>query len=178
MQTPINSSSPPSRLSAAPPDLLAGRFTGRSEFADLVRAALSGASAQGWREMIWSDDNFDDWPLGERTVIDLLHGWARTGRKLTLLARSYDGIVRRHARFVVWRQSFSHLIECRASRSAPGDPLPSALWSPYWVFERLDLTDSTGVAGSEAARRVALKERLRELLLHGTPAFAATTLGL
>ena len=158
--------------------LPSGRFSGRSEFANLIRAALGAAAAQGWQEMIWCDDDFDDWPLGERAVIDSLHGWAHTGRKLTLLARNYDGIVRRHARFVTWRQSFSHLIDCRSSRSAPSDALPSALWSPHWVFQRLDLVHGTGIAGSGAARRVALKERLDELLLHSTPAFAATTLGL
>lgn len=174
----MNSRSPLLPQPVAQTILPTGRFSGRSEFADLVRAALSAAAAQGWHEMIWCDDDFDDWPLGERAVIDSLHGWARTGRKLTLVARRYDGVVRRHARFVTWRQSFSHLIDCRASRSATGDPLPSALWSPHWVFERLDLAHSTGVAGSEAARRVALKERLGELLSHSTPAFAATTLGL
>ena len=174
----MNSRTPPAPELAAQPALPAGRFSGRSEFADLVRAAMSAAAAQGWHEMIWCDDDFDDWPLGERAVIDSLHSWARTGRKLTLLARNYDCIVRRHARLVTWRQSFSHLIDCRASRSAPGDSLPSALWSPHWVFERLDLAHSTGVAGSETARRVAMKERLGELLLHSTPAFAATTLGL
>ena len=163
---------------AAPAALLEGPFSGRSEFASLIRAALSTAGAQGWREMIWCDDDFDDWPLGELAVIESLQRWARTGGKLTLLARNYDGIVRRHARFVSWRQTFSHLVECRASRSGPADLLPSALWSPAWVFERLDQTHCKGIAGSQAARRVALKERLGERLLHSAPAFSATTLGL
>jgi hypothetical protein len=51
-------------------------------------------------------------------------------------------------------------------------------WSPAWAFERLDLVHSTGVAGSEAVRRLALKERLAEKLLRSSPAFAATTLGI
>jgi len=160
------------------PDLLEGRFSGRGEFARLVRDAFAMASAQGWREMIWCDGDFDDWPLGERALIESLQHWARPGRRLTLLARNYDGIVRRHARFVAWRQTFSHLVECRACRSAPADPLPSALWSPGWVFERLDPAHSIGVAGSQAARRVELRQRLGERLLHSAPAFAATTLGL
>jgi hypothetical protein len=174
----MNSCATPAPHDEVQPALPAGRFSGRSEFTELVLGAFTAAAAQGWHEMIWCDDDFDDWPLGERAVIASLQGWARNGRKLTLLARHYDGIVRRHARFVSWRQIFSHLIDCRVSLSKPGDPLPSALWSPHWVFERLDLTHSAGMAGAEPVRRVALKERLGELLLHSSPAFPATTLGL
>ncbi len=159
-------------------ELAEGRFEGRHAFGDLLRNAFAHAAAQGWREMIWCDPDFDDWPLGERSVIAPLQAWARSGRKLTMLARHYDGIVRRHARFVSWRQTFSHLVECRVAGTGPADVLPSALWSPDWVLERLDLEHSTGFAGSETLRRVALRERLQERLLKSTPGFAATTLGL
>ena len=163
---------------AATPVLHEGRFSGRSEFAERIRAAFLGAAAQGWQQMIWCDDDFDDWPLGERAVIESLQRWARTGRKLTLLARDYNGIVRRHARFVSWRQTFSHCVECQGSRGRAGDVLPSALWSPQWTIERLDLERSTGIASADAARRVAQQERLGALLQRSTPAFAATTIGL
>jgi hypothetical protein len=108
-------------------------------------------------------------------VAQSLNDWATSGRKLTMLAQDYAEVTRRHARFVTWRRTWSHIVECRGH--AAGD-LPSALWSPGWVFERLDLVHSTGVAGSEAGRRVALKERLSEKLLRSSPAFAATTLGI
>jgi hypothetical protein len=155
-----------------------GRFAGRDEFAELIRHALQVAAGAGWREMIWCDADFDDWPLGERAVIDSLQAWSHSGRKLTVLAQRYDGIVRRHARFVTWRQHYSHLVECRASARGPADALPSALWSPGWAFERLDQTHSSGFSGSEPGRRVGLREKLGERLLKSTPAFAATTLGL
>jgi hypothetical protein len=158
--------------------LLDGRFEGRSAFGDLVRSAIEQAAARSWREMIWCDDNFDDWPLGERGVVGALQAWSRDGRKLTMLARKYEGIVRRHARFVTWRQTFSHLVECRVAGGASADSLPSGLWSPDWVFERLDVERCAGFAGSEPIRRVALRERLQERLLKSTPGFAATTLGL
>ena len=159
-------------------NLLEGRFEGRSEFGDLVRDAFGQAAAQGWREMIWCDTDFDDWPLGERSVVSALQAWAHTGRKLTMLAKKYDPIIRRHARFVAWRQTFSHLVECRVTGGGAADVLPSALWSPGWVFERLDVERCSGFAGSETIRRVALKERLQERLLKSAPGFAATTLGL
>lgn len=166
-----------SHLSPAPPSpaLLQGRFEGRSEFADLVRHAFVVAAEQGWREIILCDANFEDWPLGERVVAQALNDWAASGRKLTMLAQNYDELIRRHARFVTWRRTWSHIIDCRGHASGE---LPSVFWSPGWAFERLDLVHSTGVAGSEPGRRVALKERLTEKLLRSSPAFAATTLGI
>jgi hypothetical protein len=58
------------------------------------------------------------------------------------------------------------------------DDLPSVLWAPGWSFERLDRKRCTGVAGTDAVRCTALRERLNERLLKSTPAFAASTLGL
>lgn len=161
-----------------PGPLLQGRFSGRSEFAELVRQAFAAAATQGWREIMVCDPDFADWPLGERAFVQALGDWSRTGRKFTMIARSYDEIVRKHARFVTWRGSWAHIVECRGSAASAADNLPSALWSGHWVFERIDVPRCSGVAGPEADRRVALKERLSERLLHSSPAFAATTLGL
>jgi len=136
------------------------------------------AADQGWREIIICDPSFEDWPLGERSVAQALNDWAGSGRKLTMLAQNYDEVVRRHARFVSWRRTWSHIIECRGSGSVPASDLPSALWSPVWVFERLDVARSTGISGPEAPRRQVLRERLTEKLKRSSPAFAATTLGI
>lgn len=163
---------------AGPHALLQGRFSGPAEFADLIRQALAAAAAQGWHEIILCDPDFGDWPLGERAVAQALHDWARRGRKLTMLARNYDAVLRRHARFVTWRRSWSHLVECCGSAASPVGSLPSALWSPGWVVERLDIERSTGLAGFDAVRRIALKERLNERLQNSSPAFPATVLGL
>lgn len=160
------------------PNLPEGRFSGRDEFAELIRLALSTAAAQGWREIILSDPHFGEWPLGERAVAQALNDWSKTGRKLTLVAENYDMLVRKHARFVTWRRTWAHIVECRKAVAAPADSLLSGLWSPGWVFERLDLPRCAGWSGSEVARRVALKERLAEVLLHSSPAFPASTLGL
>ena len=168
----------PQESSAPVPGLPQGRFEGRVEFAELVRRSFAMAAEQGWREIMVCDATFEDWPLGERSVAQSLNDWAGTGRKLTMLAQNYDQVVRRHARFVTWRRTWSHIIECRSSGSMSANDLPSALWSPVWVFERLDMARSTGVAGSEAARRLALRERLAEKLQRSSPAFAATTLGI
>lgn len=160
------------------PILLEGRFGGPAEFAALIRLAFATAAARGWREIILSDSSFEDWPLGERAVAQSLNDWSRSGRKLTMLAKNYDEVMRRHARFVTWRCTWAHMVECRRNATISSDDLPSALWSPEWVFQRLDLARCTGVAGLEPARRVMLKERLDECLRKSSPAFPATTLGI
>lgn len=164
-----------------PGDLLVlpdGRFTGRSEFTALVRQALLVAAAEGWREITVCDADFADWPLGERAVSEALQAWSQGGRRFTMLARNYDEVVRRHARFVTWRRTWSHIIECRSSAHTSADDMPSALLGPTWAFERLDPVRCSGVSGHEAVRRVALAEKLRERLATSTSSFAASTLGL
>lgn len=164
----------------APPGaaLAEGRFAGRGEFTDMIRQAFAAAAVQGWREIVLSDPDYADWPLDERGVTEALHAWSRTGRRLTMMARSYDAIVRRHARFVVWRRNWAHLVECRSVVAASANTVPSALCSPGWAFERLDVGRCSGVAGFDAARLVGLKERLNEALRYTVPAFPASVLGL
>lgn len=163
----------------AAPGLPEGRFSGRVDFQQLVRDALACAAREGWPELILSDADFQDWPLGERAVVESLHAWARRGRRLSLLACRYDDVLRRHARFVQWRGTWDHLLSCRASRSADPLELPSLLWSPGWALHRLDRERCTGVATTQPQQRVALREQLREWLVNkSTPGFPASTLGL
>lgn len=158
--------------------LLQGRFSGPREFAQLVRDALAAAAQAGWREIVLSDPDFADWPLGERAVAQSLQDWSASGRRCTLLARRWDEVARRHARFVTWRQTWSHIIDARGCPSADRAELPSAIWSPAWVLQRLDLDHGVGWCGSEPARRVELREQLDHWLTKSSPAFPATTLGL
>jgi hypothetical protein len=162
----------------AAPRLPGGRFEGREPFRQLVRDALACAAHEGWREIILADPDFDDWPLGERAVAESLQAWAGAGRRMVLLARNYDLVASRHARFVHWRVRWAHIITAVGCRSADRLDLPSALWSPAWVLERRDIEHSNGWCGSEPERRVALREALQEWLQKATPAFPATTLGL
>ena len=155
-----------------------GRFDGPNEFAALIRLAFVVAAEQGWRDIILSDCSFEDWPLGERAVAQSLNDWSSSGRKLTILAKNYDGLIRRHARFVSWRRTWAHIIDCRSNASVSADDFPSAFWSPSWVFQRLDRDRCTGISSAEATRRAALRERLDECLRRSSSAFAATTLGI
>ncbi len=158
--------------------LPSGRFAGREEFAKLIRDALQTAATEGWREIILSDATFEDWPLRERVVVESLQAWSKTGRRMTLLAKSFDVVMRSQPRFVAWRRTWSHIIECRACRTVDALDFPSVLWSGSWVLQRLELQHSTGFCGAEPERRLRLRELLDERLRVSTPAFAASTLGL
>ncbi|MCX7277897.1 MAG: hypothetical protein NTZ15_11330 [Burkholderiales bacterium] len=155
-----------------------GRFLGRVAFQQLVRDAFACAAHEGWREIFISDSNFEDWPLGERAVCAALQSWARSGRRFTMLAQNFEEVVRRHARFVEWRVTWSHLVECRAWRSADPLELPSALCSPEWMMRRLDPLHCSGLSTDDAASRIQLRQTLDTGWQKGSPAFASSVLGL
>lgn len=155
-----------------------GAFSGPSEFADHIRLALDCAGRLDWRSMIWCDSDFMDWPLGERAVIESLDAWAASGRHLVLIAHDFDAFVRHKPRFVTWRKTWDHIIECRQCRHRDAGDLPSAVWSPHWALRRIEVTRSVGTADLEPRLRVLLKEELDECYRQGSPAFPATTLGL
>jgi len=163
---------------AQPAALPSRRFEGRTEFRDLVRDALDCAGREGWPEIILSDADFADWPLGERAVADALNTWARGGRKMVLLARDYEHAVRNHARFVQWRGTWSHIVTAWGCRAADRLELPSGIWSHGWVLERLDPDRCNGYCGAEPARRLLMRERLNHWIARSSSAFPATRLGL
>jgi hypothetical protein len=174
----MNDDRTPPAANAPTPQLPAGRFEGRVAFEQLVRDALAGAAREGWREIILCDATFADWPLGERVVAESLQAWSASGRRCILLARKWDDAIRRHARFVNWRRTWAHIIEARACPSADPLDLPSAIWSPGWVMQRLDIEHCNGYTGTEPERRVLLRESLNEWLGRSSPSFPAHTLGL
>ncbi len=154
------------------------RFSGRSEFQQLVRETFERAAQEAWNEIIVSDVNFGDWPLGERAVAQSLNAWSKSGRRFTMLAKSYSEMPIRYARFVTWRRTWSHIIECWACPDAELTDFPSAIWTPSWALVRLDTERSTGVTTKAPAGRLQLHEKLREWQRKGTPGFPASTLGL
>ena len=168
----IESSSPP------PIRLLDGAFSGRVQFQQLIRDAIACAAREGWREMVWMDLNFEDWPLGERSVEADLQAWSATGRKLTIVAKRFDPLIAKHHRFVNWRKQWSHIVEARAVTSASDEEFPSLILSPHWAMHRLQPALCKGFAGFEPKRRIDLRELSNEWLALSAPSFVATTLGL
>lgn len=170
------STSPPTDLASAEPP--GRRFSGPSEFRDLVRDIFARAQQEAWREIVISDWDFAEWPLGERAVAQALQDWSRSGRRFTVLASRYDEVVRRHARFVTWRGQWSHIIDCWACPKVEPDDFPSAIWTPSEVILRLDVERSTGLCTVDAKRRTQVREQLQEWQRRCSPGLPATTLGL
>jgi hypothetical protein len=159
-------------------DLPEGAVEGRHAFHAHVHVALAAAARENWREIVLSDPAFDDWPLGERAIVDALQAWAAAGRRLVLLAQRFDVFDRGHARFVHWRRMWGHIIECSACEG-PGLPqVPSAIWTPSWFLHRIDAEHGRSICGSQPADRRALRERIDECLRHAKPGFPSSTLGL
>lgn len=159
-------------------ELPEGRIQGAEAFSDLVRRALAQAASDRWNHLILSDPDFTDWPLGERAVIESLNAWAGGGRHVQFLAKDFGRLRERHPRLVQWRVTWSHVVDARACRDSSGDAVPSAIWTPRWCMERIDLDRSVVVATSLPQRRAALFERLQSAWQRGTPSFSASTLGL
>lgn len=155
-----------------------GRFDGREAFDALLRNALSAAAREGWKEIVFSDPDFADWPLGERASIEALQAWSASGRRFVMLAQRFDVLERGHARFVPWRRMWDHIVECRATGKAAGAEVPSAIWTPTWFMQRIDPERSRGVSGIDPQARRALRETIDECWRNARPAFAASTLGL
>ncbi len=158
--------------------LPSGRFSGRHAFQQVVRDALACAAQEGWRELLLCDASYEDWPLHEHGVCASLGDWARSGRRFVMIASTYDVVVRQHARFVAWRKTWGHIIDCRLVRHIDPADFPSALLAPAWMMQRLDPVHCTGVASERADRRVQLRETVDELLLRSGPGFPASVLGL
>lgn len=168
----------PNPETPGPLPLPTGRMEGREAFTDLVRQALAAAAHDGWPLLVLSDADFTDWPLGERAVVERLQAWARQGREIRFLARDFGPLRLAHPRFVTWRTTWSHLVQAQVVPNASGSELPSAIWTPSWMLERLDPVRSTLVASTDARRRTGLRERLDACWHKGAPSFAASTLGL
>jgi hypothetical protein len=155
-----------------------GRVNGLVAFQQLVRDTLACAAQQGWREILLCDAAFADWPLGERAVAESLQAWSKTGRSFVMMATRYDALARQHARFVAWRKTWSHIIDCRVCPQADPQDFPSAIWSPQWVMRRLDVQHCGCICGAEPDRRQLLREELDEWRRNSSPGFPATVLGL
>jgi len=156
-----------------------GLITSRIEFLDALRSAFAEAAAAGSREIWLCDENFGDWPLGERAVIEHLSQWAASSRKLLLVARTFDEVARRHARWVEWRRTWSHIVSCRTNSELGTGEVPTLFVATGTLTVRLsDIEHHRGRLSHEKAEELRCKELLDAVLQRSEEAFPATTTGL
>lgn len=153
--------------------------TSRAEFHAALRRAFEDLASVGSREVWLCDEDFADWPLGERAIVELLTQWAASSRKLTLLARSFDEVARRHPRWVEWRRSWSHIVSCRTNTELASGEFPTLLLGIDTVSVRLsDNVHHRGRLSHEQADEVRCKEQIDAVMQRSEEAFPATTTGL
>jgi hypothetical protein len=151
----------------------------REDFQNAVRGAFAEAALVGCREIWLVDDDFADWPLSERAVVDDLTHWAAAHRRFNVVARTFDVIARHHPRWVTWRRQFSHVVHCRTNNELEAGQMPTILLAPGLLSVRLhDRVRYRGVASREAADAVDWRETIDAVLQQSEEAFPATTLGL
>ena len=151
----------------------------RKEFHAALHEVLGEAASQGCRELLICDADFADWPLGERAVIELLTQWAGAKRRFTMLAQHYDAVVARHSRFVQWRRTWSHLIDCRSLEELDADDWPTVLLARDLACVRLlNRVHLRGVVSHDSADLLLAAESIDAVLQRSAEAFPATTLGI
>ncbi len=161
------------------PPPAATKIDSRSGFHDAVRNALAEAAHTGCRELLLADADFADWPLGETAVVESLTHWARPHRRLTLLARHFDHVVRVHPRWVAWRRTWAHVVDCRVPDEADADQVPTLLLAPGLVgLHIVDPRLWRGRLSHDAADLRVWADATDAVLQRSSPSFPSTTLGL
>jgi hypothetical protein len=151
----------------------------RSEFHTALREALGEVAQAGCRDLFLCDEDFADWPLNDPALVELLTRWAMSHRRLTLLAQTFDGVVRSYPRFVAWRRQWSHIVDARALEEAEPGEVPTLLLAPGVVSLRLfDRVHVRGSLSRDPADDIRDRELLDAIWQRATEAFPATTLGL
>ena len=154
-------------------------ITSRAEFHAALRQAFAEAAAAGSRDLWLADNDFADWPLGERDVIERLSEWAASNRWLTLVANSFDEVARRHPRWVTWRRQWSHVVSCRANTELEAGEVPMLLIASGTVTVRLsDPLHYRGRISHDRAEELRCKELIDAVLQRSEEAFPATSTGL
>ena len=154
-------------------------ISSRREFHDALRSAFAEAAAVGCREMWLCDVDFTDWPLNEVAVIENLTQWAEAHRKLTMLAQTFDEIPRRHARWVAWRRTWSHIVECRSNNELEAGQMPTMLLAPgLFTIRLVDPVRYRGSVSRNAADAVQGRELIDAVMQRSEEAFPVTSLGL
>lgn len=156
-----------------------GSIDSRGGFVEAVRALLAEAAAQGGRELLLVDPDFADWPLGEIAVVETLVAWAKPHRRMVLLAASFDAFPRLHPRWVNWRRSYAHVVDCRVNDEQDAGMLPTLLLvDGRFGLKVVDKRHWRGRWSREAADLRRWADEVDALVQRSNVSFPATTLGL
>jgi hypothetical protein len=176
----VTGTATPPEVPGPPEDASSITIDGRSTFQALLRRAFERLAQVQPREVVLVDATFGDWPLGERAVVEQFEAWARSQRRLTLIAHGWDAFAARHPRWIAWRRTWSHVVDCRQVVDLEAAAVPTLLWAPG--VGALRMTDPVRFRGRWTVEDpVASREvcgLIDALLQRSEPGFPVTTLGL
>lgn len=120
------------------------------------------------------------WPLDDAEVLRQMVGWLkRPGRRLVLLAGSFDDVPHLLPRFTAWRSPWVHAISALRVQAESAHNLPTVLFDDHRVcVEVLDLGLGRGRATLDARMPLLWAERLDAVLQRSSPDLPLNTLGL
>jgi hypothetical protein len=157
-----------------------GRIEGWRDFRDRFHAILA-MSLTTSGDFGWCDPDFSAWPLGERSAIDALQQWAlqHPGGRLTLLAARGDELPRRHARWLSWRQPWSHRVSCWvASEEVAAGMQAMCLWRGEVGLKIVDPLSGRGIWSTDPATVQVWQADFDAYLQRSSEGMPCTTLGL
>jgi hypothetical protein len=154
-------------------------FTTRREYTDALLEGFAELARVGCRDVWISDEDFAEWPLNSPAVVERLTQWAQSHRRLTVIARRFDELARRHPRWVEWRRQWSHVVECRSNEEAGVGEIPTLLLAPgvisVWLFDRVNYR---GSISRDPADWIRNRELVDAVLQRSVESFPATILGI
>jgi hypothetical protein len=156
------------------------RIDSRAAFVAAINWGFQTAMAQNARQIVCVDADFALWPLDDAGLLQGLATWLRLPqRQLSLLARDFDQVPLRFARFMTWRRDWAHAIRYQQAPQELAADLPCALVSDGKVSVQLmDAEHWRGRAQLDSRAAYLLRERIDVVLQRSEATFAVNTLGL
>jgi hypothetical protein len=156
----------------------AGSFEGRAAFEAALLAAFQYCARQRTLQVTCADTDFAAWPLGRTDVLQALGDWVGGTRRLTLIAAHYNVFPQRHTRWVNWRRTWSHAVQCLAVHEELATQVPTLLLTDEVALRLHDPRRHRGAIYRDAADLARCRDLLDALTQRTEEAFPVTTLGL
>jgi hypothetical protein len=167
-------------MSTPPPPPPPPVIDSHESFQAALRWGFDAAASSGARRLIFCDPDFALWPLNDATWLPAMAAWLRLPqRRLDFLARDFDEVPRRFARFMTWRRDWTHAISYWQAPQELASDLPHILVSDGPVsVQLLDAEHWRGRAQLDSRAGYLLRERVDVVLQRSELSFAVNTLGL
>jgi len=155
-----------------------GAFEGREAFTAALIAAFEHCARQRSLQITCADTDFAGWPLGHPRVLQALTDWVGGTRRITFIAAHYTVFPQRHVRWVNWRRTWSHAVQCLAVHEEVATQVPALFLTDALALRLHDPVRHRGSVYRDLASLARGRDELDALSQRTEEAFPVTTLGL